>query len=839
MKKILELLKPLIKLNYSHPFVIIVCSLLLASVGAYYSLQLKIDTDLANLLPNSNQHVQALDRLKETVGGETDMKVAIQSPSFEANKKFARDLIDQSLKLFDDRTDNYFFRRAEFKKETEVLKNNALYLATPSELEDIKKYLKDEIEQAKLEANPFYFDVDEDSAGEESVDMQQFDDSYASLIPSEYPISKDSTVMVVSFFPTGSKSDITYLKDMFSAYDSLLASMQPAAYHPEMEVQFGGRLKRHLTELESIMNDVTSSFASGISSVIVLVMLYFFIKKYWNYRKGRKKDQVHGFWSHLARIPIPIMVIGIPLLISLSWTFGLTYAYLGTLNTMTSVLFVILFGLGIDYGIHYYARYIEIRSNGESVYNALMQAYEGTGAAIVTSAVTTSAALYVLIFADFRGFSEFGFISGTGILLALFAMLYILPSLLVIFEKLNWILFTTNEELSEKQAANYHRFPWARTIVVGGVIIAALVAIFQNQLRFEYEFGKLEPDFPEYEQFNDIAKQAGNHSNKRNPAYIVAETDQEVLEILDTLRYRMKHDTASPTIADVEALQERFPTTEKVEQNKLQRIGEIRELLQDPFLRDRDDEQLEKLRKAAQTKEPLSMEQIPDYLKNRFLTKSNELGRFVMIYPSVGLSDGRKSIAFKNDIANVELSNGKVYHAASTSIVAAEMLELMRDESPYMVGATFVLVFVFMLFAFRSLRWALIAMLPLVVGLTWLFGIMIVFGLSFNFYNLVVLPAILGIGEDNGVHLAHRYRMEGKNSMWNVLSSTGQHITIGSLTTMLGFAGLLFTNHPGLNTLGEMAVIGIGMTLFSALTFLPSLIQWMEDRNLLQFMGKE
>lgn len=196
----------------------------------------------------------------------------------------------------------------------------------------------------------------------------------------------------------------------------------------------------------------------------------------------------------------------------------------------------------------------------------------------------------------------------------------------------------------------------------------------------------------------------------------------------------------------------------------------------------------------------------------------------------MGLSDGEKSIAFKDDIGEITLDDGETFYAASTSIIAAEMLDLMRSESPYMVGATFLVVFLLMLASFRSLRWAIISMLPLVVGLVILFGIMMLTGMMFNFYNLVVLPAILGIGEDNGVHLAHRFREEG-GSMWEVLSSTGQHVTVGSLTTMLGFSGLLFTTHPGLQSLGAMAVIGIGMTLVTALTFLPALIQWLEDRN--------
>ena len=207
----------------------------------------------------------------------------------------------------------------------------------------------------------------------------------------------------------------------------------------------------------------------------------------------------------------------------------------------------------------------------------------------------------------------------------------------------------------------------------------------------------------------------------------------------------------------------------------------------------------------------------------------------MIIYPSVGLSDGKKSIAFKDDIGSVTLDNGKTYYAASTSIVAASMLDLMRTESPYMVGATFIIIYLFMIFTFRSFRWSVISMLPLVVGLLWLFGIMMIFDLQFNFYNLVVLPAILGIGEDSGVHLAHRYRDEGENSMWAVLSSTGQHISMGSITTMLGFAGLLFTSHPGLQSLGVMAVIGIGMTLLTSLTFLPALIQWLEDKDWIRY----
>jgi uncharacterized protein len=832
MQKIIRLLQPLVEFNIRHPFWVVLVSIAIAIFAGNYALKLTVDTDIANLLPSTHPNVIALNHLQEVSGGETEMRVAIKSPDFDANVRFAEELAEKSMELYYPRRGFNFFNRVEFRRDTDVLKDNALYLATTTELNEIIQFLEDEIEQARQEANPFFVDFDDfdDDEEAEEINIDRFQESYDELIPPEYPASEDSTLVILTLYPTGSQSDIRYLEDMFETYGELITSMNPASYHPEMEVQFGGRLKRHLNEFESIMDDVFNSFALGISSVILLVMFYFGIKKYINYRRGDLSKQRHSLFQHFIRLPVPVLVIGIPLLISLMWTFGITYFHLGVLNTMTSVLFVILFGLGIDYGIHFYARYIEFRASGEKVEKSVIQSYQKTGTAIFVSAVTTASALFVLMFADFRGFSEFGFIAGMGILLALFCMLFVMPALLVIFDRWHWILLIKRSDGARPNPI-IRRFPFARTIVILGVLVSVTVVALSGNLRFEYQFGELEPVFEEYEQFREFTRGV-DESSRRNPAYIVAENDEDVFEILEILRER-KQNNPDTMIHDVEALQERFPPDREMADEKLEKISQVRQLLGNTFLVDQESETLDILRRGAQTTEPLDEDLIPEFLKNRFTTREGEIGRFVIVYPNRGLSDGRNSIAFKEELSDIVLESGKVYHAASTSIVAASMLELMRDESPYMVIATFVIVFLFILFSFGNLRWSLIALIPLIIGLLWLFGIMLIFGLKFNFYNLVVLPAILGIGCDNGVHLAHRFRDEGRRNMWEVLSSTGQHITIGSLTTMMGFSGLLFTTHPGLQSIGIMAVVGIGMTLITALTFLPSSVQVLEDRKLM------
>lgn len=828
---LLRLFRPLVGFNYKHPYTVLFLGALLAMVSVFFAARLKLDTDLASLLPPDNKHVVAMEELRATVGGETAVNFVIASPDFEANLAFAKALIPRALALYDERSQSPFFNRYEFTRDNEVLKDYALYLATHHELDEIIEYLENRIEDAKLEANPFFIDFDDfDDEEEESDELKRFQELYRDLVPSFYPVNEDSTILVLDFFPTGSRSNTRFLQDMFAASDQLIAEMQPHTYHPEMIVMAGGRLKRHLQELDFIVSDVASSFASGIGSVVLLVAFYFFLKKYINYRRGSPASRTHSFWQHAVRFPVPVFIIGLPLFISLFLTFGIAYFVIGSLNTMTSVLFVILFGLGIDYGLHFYARYLEKRSGGQDILETLYETYDSTGAAIMASALTTAVALFVLVFADFRGFSEFGFISGTGIVLAFMSMLFIMPALLVLAERWNWILINTNDANVEP---NTTRYPYSRLIVIIGVMIGAYVFWNSDQIRYNYNFSELEPEFAEYQEFRAFSGQV-NQTSRRNPAYILASSDEEVMQILQAVRELMEHNPET-TIRDVEALQERFPVNTNEEIRKLERIAEVYALLQDPFIIDQEDDDLDILRRASNVREPLAIEDVPDYLKNRFLTRDGEIGRFVMIYPGIGLSDGLNSIAFKNEIGTVTTQDGSVYHAASTSIVAAEMLELMRKESPYMVAITFVMIFIIVTFAFSSLRWAIIAMLPLVVGLIWTFAIMITFGITLNFYNMVVLPAIIGIGNDNGVHLANRYREEGKKSMGKVLRSTGQHITIGSFTTMLGFAGLLLTSHPGLYSIGLLAVIGIGMTLLSGLTFLPALVQWLEDKNWIRF----
>lgn len=817
----------------THATWVVLVALVFTAGSLMLAKNLRIDTDLANLIPSDYPSAVALERLRSTIGGEAEAAVAIESPSFEANKAYAEALIPKVLGLRRTRNGEPFFRRVDYRKDVTFLKNNALYFATPAELDMLEGWLRTKIEDAKLDANPFMFDLEEedgDMAAEKDSVGEELQAIYEQIVSKEYPISDDSTTMVLQFFPADASSNMSFIREAYVALDSVTAALGPTSFHADMEVTTAGRLLRQMIEIETIQQDVLASFGSGAGAVLFLVVLYFLYKAYVS-RMGHAWS-TRVFVTQLLRAPSMALLIGLPLIMSLSWTFALAWVVHGKLNLMTSTLGLVLFGLGIDFGVHFYGRYAEERSAGKSVLEAVRVTFRSTGQAITIGALTTSLGLFVLVLADFKGFSQFGFIAGSGILFALVAMIFVLPALIAVFERVGLLnLSASGRKAVQDKEQLRTAFPACRIALYGSFAAVIVALLLVGRVGFEYRFGELEPVYEEYEARRDIVRKVSDNSRNRNPAYVILDRPDEVRPVIDALQQHMAADSLSPTIDRVESLQDRFPTAPEAQAERLARLASIRGLLADRFLEREESEDLDRLRRAAETRAPIAEEDVPDFLREQFTSKNGELGNFVIIYPSVGLSDGRQSIAFSEDVGTIVTANGNVYHAGSTSLVAADMLKLMRSEAPWMVLATLLIVMILMYANFGSLKWMLLGLLPLLVGVLWMLLLMELLALKLNFYNLIVLPAVLGIGNDAGVHLVHRYREEGMGSIMHVLRSTGEHVTIGSLTTMVGFAGLLLSFHPGLESIGLLAVIGIGSTLAAALVFLPALLQRLEMRG--------
>jgi predicted RND superfamily exporter protein len=122
-------------------------------------------------------------------------------------------------------------------------------------------------------------------------------------------------------------------------------------------------------------------------------------------------------------------------------------------------------------------------------------------------------------------------------------------------------------------------------------------------------------------------------------------------------------------------------------------------------------------------------------------------------------------------------------------------------------------------------------MLPVTIGVAFLLGTMAAFGIKFDLYNMIALPTVLGLGINNAIYLYHRYREEGPGRLSTVMRQTGVAVFITAMAMIIGFSGLLFADHPGLKSIGILAVLGISTVLLSLLTFFPAFLLFQETRR--------
>jgi hopanoid biosynthesis associated RND transporter like protein HpnN len=102
--------------------------------------------------------------------------------------------------------------------------------------------------------------------------------------------------------------------------------------------------------------------------------------------------------------------------------------------------------------------------------------------------------------------------------------------------------------------------------------------------------------------------------------------------------------------------------------------------------------------------------------------------------------------------------------------------------------------------------------------------------LSFNFVNVIVLPLLLGIGVDSGIHLVEQAGESGASSASLLESTTARAVLFSALTTIASFGTLMISGHRGIQSLGALLVVGMVFTVAANLILLPALLSWRDKR---------
>lgn len=754
-----------------------------------------ISTSLYTLLPDDYPAVQYGNEIKKKFKrrGGGDLILVFSSSNPDANFKAMMDLKSVIEK-------NPEVNHVQNTKESyDFFDNHKLLFVSQEDLLDAKNKLKDRIQKQKLGSLYINFDGDDGKMNNELMD--RYKSEFKTSVKSPYYKNKEGTVYAFWIYPKSEDTGLKFYKKFHEMIEADVNKFPLATYAPDLKIGYAGSIDTRINEYNSLMSDLRFAGLISMAGISLLLIAYF-------------------------RRIIGVILIFIPLVCGILIGFALCSLFIANLNVVTSFLFSILFGLGADIGIHMFARYLHDREIGLDLDQTIENILLKTGRSSTLGVLTTVATFFILVINDFRGFSEFGWISGIGLTITLITYLVMFPAVLVVADKLKLVRIKKGDHLEVKKGLMKKTFPKAKLVVWGSIAATVIFMVLTPMISFEWNFSVLK--FHTVEGDDARAKLKSTTGRVNSPAAVMLDSQEEAAAIKDIYAKRKAADKESPTIDFFRSSYDLFPEDQA---EKMKILGDIYVLLSDDalnVLKGDEKEMLDEMKIEISKTKTFAKKDIPPAIAESFFgtgeyTKS-QVG-FVFPKPSMELDDGRNATAFSDDVHELEV-NGKKLYATSDSIVFGQVLKTLFRDSETAICLSFLALCILLYLDFFSVKKAGLVMVILASGIFGMMGGAVLFGWKMNFYNMITIPMVIGMGEDNSVHLINRFEEAGNKSVMYALMTSGKAALLASMTTILGYGGLLFTHHPGLKSIGQMAVWGMITCLFTSLVMLPAYLEW-------------
>ncbi|MBI4042384.1 MAG: MMPL family transporter, partial [Deltaproteobacteria bacterium] len=762
---------------------------------------LGFNSDFTALLPDDAPSVIDLDIVTEKAGGVGYLVLALEAQNVESARKFADMLAPELEKLPEITYVDYKIDRPFFDAKT------LLYVDT-EDLITIRERLAERVVRERKKLNPFYVELME---AEEPYDLTEIREKYTSRQFSDYYITSDNKYLVLLAKPNVDSTDLAFCRKLIASARAVIQKLNPASVDPTLQVHLTGRYLTRVEQTDALIVDLKRA------SIIAIVGMFLFLILYT---------------KSVRAIP----TIFIPLGIGMAWTFGVSYFVLGSLNVITAFLISVLSGLGIDFGIHMFCRYQEERRRGRGLEEALIQVQGGTAKAVVVSAITSAVAFASLVFTDFKGFSHFGFVAGSGICFTLLAGLLLFPALVIVFERIRPMPPIAIQRADVERMKWLKSFPLPRLVLLGWCFFIAFAVWHLKDVRFQYDFRKLQGYESQALEIQEYISRDFEVSLSPTVIYAKPETFAiNVKKIADEVREKKIKERGFSTIHKTVSIYTFVPEDQE---KKLEVVRDIAILANDKVLNfvAKDERKLVDDLRMWVNATPFTAEDLPQSVLQQYEPADPaDTGTFVFIYPGIDLWHGKKIVDYAHEIEefkrDVTSSNGYEVRISGEASIFSEILELIKKDGIQAMAGTFLVMFLIIFAEFRTIRGTLIIFIPLLSGLLSMCAFMYLFDIELNFLNAVIFPAILGLGEDYSVHLFHRYQEKGGGNIVYAMRHTGSAIILSALTTMLGFGAMIFADHQGLKSIGWLALIGISSCFLSSMTLLPAMVEVLEQRR--------
>jgi predicted RND superfamily exporter protein len=580
-------------------------------------------------------------------------------------------------------------------------------------------------------------------------------------------------------------------------------------------VSYGGTYIIALDDSNLIMQDM---LRNGFLSFFFIICLYYFC-----YRR---------FGA--------LLYSTLPLIVGQCLTLGVAYIFLRSLNSATTGFTAMLMGLGTDFTIVMYARYVEERRRGKSLEEALRLMMGVSAFGVFTGAITSAGTFYAMCVTEYKGLWDFGFLVGSGILLCLVAILFLLPAL---------ITFNEARRPDVAKKLYLHSFgiegvmTWSTRHPWPVLVASAVLTVVAGYFAWNVQFSDSVKDLRSAANRGVIMQEtiASKFNSAINPMMVLCRADdvptlmernRQANGLLDgfvedgtLLSYdsifsylppRQEQDKVIQALNDGANDAFNIERIERTFRAALRAQG-FREGFYDPFL--------QALPATLRPERPVSLADLREAGLERFIdryVRQDDDGRYTSVTYLFPADASAKRHAPPQLVRALDRP-GEGMELTGVNLASTELRRIFKHDARLAVIVGLLVVGILLWLDFRSLWLTALANIQLLTGVIWMLAMMSILNIKMNFVNAFVATMILGVGIDYGIHIIHRISQEGLSNPSGLLE-TGKAVIMAALTNVAGFGTLALSNYPGLRSMGIVSAIGSVTCLITALTLLPALM---------------
>lgn len=523
-----------------------------------------------------------------------------------------------------------------------------------------------------------------------------------------------------------------------------------------------------------------------------------------------------------------IITIGIAIIINL----GTNYFLKEVSYTTYSIAAILQLVLTMDYSIMLLNRYREEKKSHTNII-AMKEAIKGSFPSIMGSSFTTIVGLLALVFMSFKIGTDLGIVLAKGVLISLICIFTVLPSLILMFDKLIYKTHKKYPHINMEKIALFSQ-KYKYIISLTFIILFAILYFIKGTNIVTFNTPKDNTISKIFKKDNSIVLLYENKNEDNIDEIINYLTTDDKVKTINTYKTTVgKKYNASEL--------DYFLKMQNIDINKEIIISIYKTIYQDKYNND----------------SKLTLEELINFIiqnQNNFKNMINDDMFLEINNANNMIQETKKMFVGENySIINISTSykeeskdtftfidkldkecknklNGK-YYFIGNSIMNYEMSNNFNYEMNKLTIITIVLIFLVVLLTFKSVIIPLILVLLIQCAVYLLMTIIKIMDLKVYYLSLLIVQSILmGATIDYAILFTNYYLESRKNSSIKISLKETYNKSIHTILTssmimiiITGVLGFIFTD-PAIGEICHIIAIGVTLAVLLILFVLPSII---------------